>query len=623
MSHGALERIVTKFNWIIWMSSLLILGFIAFVGFLCQWLSFRVKLPAILFLLLSGILLGPVFSVFSPNELFGDLLFPYISLSVAVILFEGALTLKRSELGAIGRPVRRMVTVGVLVTSVLLTLATHYLMNLSWALSALFGAIMVVTGPTVIMPMLKTVRPTPKIADVLRWEGIVIDPIGALVAVLVFEWIVVQQSTAGVAEIFYVFAGTVVIGFAIGLIAGYTFGLLLRHHYVPERLHNFASLAVVCFVFAVSDSLMHESGLLAVTVMGMLLANMRGVHVHSILEFKEDLTLVFVSALFIVLAARLNLDGLISLGWTALLLLAVMQFIVRPLKVTLSFIGSDFSWREQALVAWIGPRGIVAAAISAVFALRLEELGVEGADQLVPLAFLIIIGTVVFQSLTSRTVARMLGVAMPETHGVLIVGANRFSMAVAQALNKNGIESIICDTSWDKLSPARISGLNTYYGNPSSDHAAKHLNTSLYGYMLGLSSHFEYNVTQANSFKDEFGGRNVLVLSPNQSSQRFERHVTSAQNSGRILFSEDVPFHQLKNQMNIQASIKVTDLSAEYGYQEWREDNENSLALFALLDNGNLTFNTAEEPLSLDKGGKLFYLKRPNNAEPDGENNVE
>jgi len=272
------------------MSSLLTLGLIGLIGFLCQWFSYKVKLPAILFLLLVGILLGPVFGVFNPNELFGDLLFPFISLSVAVILFEGALTLKRNELKEIGRPVRRMVTVGVIVNGAIMTIATYYIIGLSWGLSALFGALMVVTGPTVIMPMLKTVRPTPKIADVLRWEGIVIDPIGALIAVLVYEWIVVQESTAGISEIFYVFGATVAVGFALGLAAGYLFGLLLRNHYIPEKLHNFASLAVVCFVFAASDSLLHESGLLAVTVMGMVLANMRDVHVHSILEFKEDLT---------------------------------------------------------------------------------------------------------------------------------------------------------------------------------------------------------------------------------------------------------------------------------------------------------------------------------------------
>jgi len=594
------------------MSSLLTLALIGFIGFLCQWLSQRVKLPAILFLLIVGLLLGPVFSIFDPNELFGDLLFPFISLSVAVILFEGALTLKVSELNEIADPVRRMVTLGVIVSAGLMSLATHYVMNLSWSLSALFGAIMVVTGPTVIMPMLKTVRPTSKIADVLRWEGIVIDPIGALVAVLVFEWIVVQQSAAQFSEIFIVFGNTVLVGLAAGLIGGYVFGLLLRNHLIPERLHNFASLAIVCLVFSVSDSLMHESGLLAVTVMGMLLANMRDVNVHSILEFKEDLTVVFVSALFIVLAARLDMQAFLALGWSGLILLIIMQFAVRPLKVALSFIGTDFTWREQALVAWIGPRGIVAAAVSSVFALRLEELGIAGADKLVPLAFLIIIGTVVFQSLTARSMAVFLGVTMPRTHGVIIIGANSFSIAIAQALQKEDVDSIICDSSWEKLREARILGLQTYYGNPSSEHAHMHINPSVYGYMLGLSNHFEYNVAQANSFREEYGTRRVMVLAPNQSVERFKRHVASARHSGRILFGDGTSFSMLKNYLNTGGTIKVTDMSEEYGYNEWREDNADALMLFALKSNGDLAFNTLDEKLHVRAEHKLFYLSHHN-----------
>ncbi|WP_113955310.1 cation:proton antiporter [Arenicella xantha] len=597
------------------MSSLLLLGLIGFVGFLCQWFSHRVKLPAILFLLIAGILLGPVFSILDPNALFGDLLFPYISLSVAVILFEGALTLKRSELNEIGRPVRRMVTVGVAVNGSLMTLATHYLMGLSWELSALFGAIMVVTGPTVIMPMLRTVRPKPKIADVLRWEGIVIDPIGALIAVLVFEWIVVQQSTAEISEIFYVFGGTVLVGLVVGLVAGYLFGLLLRNHFIPERLQNFGSLAAVCLVFALSDSLMHESGLLAVTVMGMLLANMRDVHIDSILEFKEDLTVVFVSALFIVLAARLDVAGFVALGWSALLLLIVMQFIARPLKVAVSFLRSDFTWRERALVAWIGPRGIVAAAVSAVFALRLEDLGVVGAEKLVPLAFMIIIGTVVFQSLTARPVARLLKVALPKTHGVLIVGANPLSIAIAKAFERAEVDTIICDTNWDQLRNARISGIKTYYGNPSSDHGLMHLNTSTYGYMMGLSNHFEYNLTQASSFREEFGARNVFVLPPNQSSERFKRHVSSAKNSGRILWEEGTAYTKLKKRLNDGEQIRITDLSDAYSYAEWRQDNESALMLFALKPNGDILFNTTEGRFIVESGYKLFYLSnKPDRA---------
>ena len=593
------------------MSTLFTLGLIGLVGFLCQWLSQKVKLPAILFLLLSGIVLGPSLHLIDPDALFGDMLFPFISLSVAIILFEGALTLKRQELQGIGRPVKNMVTIGVVVNGAIMTVATHYVIGLSWSLSALFGALMVVTGPTVIMPMLKAIRPIPKIADVLRWEGIVIDPIGALIAVLVFEWIAVQNKAAEFTEIFTVFGGTVLLGFVIGAVSGYLFGLLLRHHYIPEKLHNFSSLAIVCFVFAVSDSLMHESGLLAVTVMGMLLANMKGVNVHSILEFKEDLTVVFVSALFIVLAARLDFAGFTALGWSAILLLLIMQFIARPLKVALSFRGSDFTLKEQALVAWIGPRGIVAAAVSAVFALRLEELGVPDAEKLVPLAFLIIIGTVVLQSLTGGPLARALGVAMPKTYGLVIISANPFSLALAEALQKLKVQTLICDTSWEQLRNARNLGLDTYYGNPSSEHAEMHLNLSPYGYMLGLSNHFEYNVTQANGFRDDFGARNVFILPPNQSNERLHKHVASTHNSGRLLFAEDSSNLQLKKLINAGATIKVTEFSDEFGYKEWRENNQSALILMAVLPNGDIVFNTHDNSLKVVAGHKLVYLNMP------------
>lgn len=590
------------------MNSLLMFGLIGLIGFFCQWLSQQVKLPAILFLLLSGILLGPVMEILDPNQLFGDVLFPFISLSVAVILFEGALTLKRKELKEIGTPVRRMVSVGVVINGAIMTVATHYLIGLSWSLSALFGAVMVVTGPTVIMPMLKTVRPLPKIADVLRWEGIVIDPIGALIAVLVYEWISVQHQAAEVSEVFTVFGSTVLVGMAVGLGVGYVFGVLLRHHWIPEKLHNYAALAVVCFAFAISDSMMHESGLLAVTVMGMLLANMKDVHINAILEFKEDLTIVFVSALFIVLAARLNFAGFEGIVLGAFILLLVMQFVARPLKVFASFLGSGFNWREKAMVAWIGPRGIVAAAVSAVFALRLEEMGVEQADLLVPLSFSIIIGTVVLQSLTARKVATWLKVAMPKTHGVVIIGANPFSIALARAFDKADVQTIVCDTNWDSLRAARHIGLNTYYGNPSSEHAEMHLNLSPYGMMLGLSGHFEHNVSLANVFDEDFGVRNVFVLRPNHSSERLHKHVVSPHARGRLLFTEPVTFSVLYQHFQNSGTVKMTELSENYPFAAWRSDNPQALLICTLRPNGEMLMNTEDQALEELNSGKLFYV---------------
>jgi CPA1 family monovalent cation:H+ antiporter len=335
---------------------------------------------------------------------------------------------------------------------------------------------------------------------------------------------------------------------------------------------------------------------------------MKDVHIHSILEFKEDLTVVFVSALFIVLAARLEFSGFAALGWSALLLLVVMQFIARPLKVAASFIGSDFSFKEKIMVAWIGPRGIVAAAVSAVFALRLEELGVPDAEKLVPLAFLIIIGTVVLQSLTGRPMAKALGVAMPKTYGLVMIGANTFTLALAEALNKHAVDTLVCDTNWEQLSHARNLGLATYYGNPSSDHADLHINLAPYGYMLGLANHYEYNVTQANSFREDFGARNVYILPPNQSSDRFHKHIASSHNSGRFLFSKESSHIHLKKLINTGAKVKVTELSNEYGYPQWREDNPNALMLLVLKSNGDLLFNNVDQPLRVEPGEKLFYL---------------
>jgi len=540
------------------MSSLLTLGLIGLLGFLCQWVSYKVRLPAILFL----------------------------------------------------RPVRRMVSIGVLINGGIMAMATHYLIGLSWSLSALFGALMVVTGPTVIVPMLKTIRPLPKIADTLRWEGIVIDPIGALIAVLVFEWIAVQQATAEFSEIFYVFGCTVLVGFLIGIAAGYLFGLLLRNHLIPESLYNFASLALVCFVFAWSDSIMHESGLLAVTVMGMLLANMKHVEIHSILEFKEDLTVVFVSGLFIILAARLEFSGFVAIGWSALALLLVMQFIARPAKILASFWGSDFNWREQAMISWIGPRGIVAAAVSAVFALRLEELGLPDAEKLVPLAFSIIIGTVVLQSLSARYIAKLLGVAMPKTHGVIIIGANPLSIQIAQALKKENIDNIVCDTNWESLSAARIIGLDTYYGNPSSEHAELHLNMTAYGYMLGLSSHFEYNVMQATSFKEDFGHRNVFLLPPNRSQDTKMRHLVSNRNSGRILFDKTMAYRNLLESVKQGGEIKATEITDAYNFEAWKADNEGALILFTIKTNGTIKFNSEDDVINSTKDCRLIYLNK-------------
>jgi NhaP-type Na+/H+ or K+/H+ antiporter len=385
---------------------------ILLVGVGAQWLAWWLGLPAILPLLAVGIIAGPVTGWLNPDRLLGELLFPMVSLGVAVILFEGALTLRFAEIRGQARVVRNLVSFGALINWLLIALATRVCMDLPWSMALLFGALVVVTGPTVIVPMLRTVRPTARIAELLRWEGIVIDPIGALLAVLVFEFIVASGEGQALLHTLATFAKILAIGVLLGAFAGWLLGLMLRGHWVPEYLRNVTTLAAWCGrAFALANAVESESGLLAVTVMGMWLANMKRVPLDEVIDFKETLTVLLISVLFIVLAARLRFSDLVPLGWGALGVLLVAQFVARPLKILATTWGSTLKWQEKALLAWIAPRGIVAAAVSAIFALQLERLGHAEARTLVALTFLVILVTVILQSLTAKAVVKKLGLA--------------------------------------------------------------------------------------------------------------------------------------------------------------------------------------------------------------------
>ena len=590
--------------------TLLKLGSIGALGFLCQWIAWRVKLPAILFLLLTGILIGPVLGVFNPDEVFGDLLFPFVSLSVAIILFEGSLTLKKSELHDIGRTVTNMVTYGILINAAITSLAVHFLTGLSWSLSLLFGSIMVVTGPTVIVPMLKSTKLNSRISRALRWEGIIIDPIGALLAVLVFELILSQRISSDLVHILTIFTTTIATGIVIGGISALMLGFLLRRHWIPEYLQNYAALAFVCTTFAFSDTLMHESGLVAVTVMGIVLVNMPGVHIRSILNFKENLTTVFVSLLFIMLAARIDFSALQQLGWGALGVLLVMQFIARPLKIFACTVKSGFNFRERVLLAWVGPRGIVAAAVCAAFALRLEQSGVPNAELLVPLSFSVIVGTVLIQGTTAKSLGRILGVSEPSNKGVLIVGCNPVSIAIAKALKELGIHLVICDNYWDSLGDARMEGLNTYYGNPISNHAEIYLDKSGLGVALGLSYDRERNSAAALRFREEFGPNNVYNLTQVDGSREDDKHHVGDHYKGRTLFGKDVTYGLLAGRIRRGATIRKTTLSEEYTFEHWQEDNKDVEAiLLCVLDkNKILHWVTDDKALKPGPGYQLISL---------------
>ncbi|GAB7022368.1 cation:proton antiporter [Salidesulfovibrio brasiliensis] len=575
--------------------ALIALSGILLVGILCQWIAWRVKLPAILFLLLSGILVGPVVRFLNPDVLFGDMLFPFISLAVAVILFEGSLTLKFQDIPGLQKVIRNMITVGAMITLLITAVATRLLLDFSWEVSFLFGALMVVTGPTVIMPMLRTVRPKENLAHILRWEGILIDPIGATLAVLVFQFIVAGGVQDGITDMLLVFSRILAIGGILGCVSGYLFGLVMRRHWIPHYLANFAALALVCTIFALSDSLEPESGLLSVTVMGIWLANTKGVELDQILDFKEHLSVVLISMLFIILAARMDLSVFTTLGWPALALFGVIQFLSRPITAQVSAYGSKLSMAERHFLAWIAPRGIIAAAISAVFAIKLESLGYFEAPKLVPLTFMVIVGTVLLQSATARPIAKLLKVAEPEPKGFLIVGADKVARAVAEELKENGFPVQLTDQNWENVMAARMAGLRVYWGNPVSEHAERHLSLIGIGRLLALSQSRELNALAAQYYRMEFGSANVFSIRTRRPEDPENGAKSSIRASGRQLFGEDVTYDTLADLIEKGAELKTTPLTDKFTFELYMDQcEEKRIPLFAVTPGGRIHLFTAE-----------------------------
>ncbi len=588
---------------------ILTLALILIAGIACQWLAWRLKLPAIIFLLSCGILAGPLLGWLNPDRLLGDLLFPFVSLSVAVILFEGSLTLRFRDIPGLEKVIRNLITFGVLISGGIATLATRLLLGFSWELAALFGAIMVVTGPTVIMPMLRSVRPKENVANVLQWEGILIDPIGAILAVLVYEFIVSGSMQIGIAAGLFVFTKILFIGLFFGIGGGALFSLLLRKYWVPKFLHNVIALTMVCGVFALSNLLEAESGLLSVTIMGVWLANRKGVDLEDILNFKEDLSLLLISLLFIVLAARLDLPRFLEIAWPAAGVFAVLQFLVRPLSVQLCALGSKLTVAERHLLSWIAPRGIVAAAISALFAIKLEAIGYQNASQLVPLTFMIIIGTVLLQSATAGPIADRLGVREPESRGFLIIGANTVAQSIAQALKESGFRILLTDQNWSAVREASMKGLPAYWGNPVSKHAERYLNLIGIGHLLALSTHVEMNALAAQYYRLEFEPQRIYTIRQQPKETGKPDEFIQFKHGGRTIFNKNITYQDLAEQLQRGGKIKTTHLTDEYTFAQYLADETRQrLPLFAIDEDESVHVFTDDPQFKPKSGWSILAL---------------
>lgn len=595
-------------------SSLLVLSGVLVAGFLCQWLAWRVKLPSILFLLTVGVVVGPILGWLRPNEIFGDLLVPMVSLAVAVILYEGSLTLKIQEIRGHGKVVRNLLTAGVIITWLSATFAAKWFLGWDMQLAALFGAIVTVSGPTVILPLLRSIRPTDALSNVLKWEGILIDPLGAILAVLVFNFIVITQAAATTGQLYIILGTTIASGVVLGVVAGYLFGQVLRKHWLPDYLRDYAALAMVLLVFTLAENVASESGLLAVTIMGVWQANMRGLQMEDILDFKESLTLVLVAGLFIVLAARIDLGALASLGTGAIVVLLLLQFVAGPLRALLCSIGSELRLRERLFLGWIFPRGIVAAAVSALFALRLEEMGFPGAENLVPMVFTVIIGTVVIQSLSGKMVARWLNIVNPEPTGVLVVGANPTALFYAKALKAAGHRVLVTAMNWRDISAARMAGLPVFYGSAVSGYAERHMNLLGLGKLLALSDQPGLNELACVKFRYEFGMDSVFTIRHHTESSH-EKHEVSGHSAGRLLFAGKRTLEDLLEIFKGDVQTGTTEITGSFSYADYRKKHPNRIILFVTSESGHIRFPVAGEADRITDGDRITALITPDQAQ--------
>lgn len=578
---------------------------VAVLGGVAQWLGWRLRLPAILLLLIFGVAAGPEgLGLVQTDAMFGDLLLPFVAIAVAILLFEGALTLHLPELGERFGVVAKLVTVGTLVTWVLGGIAAHYILGLSWSLAVLVGAVLTVTGPTVVIPLLRQIRPTGPGGAVLKWEGILIDPIGAVLAVLVFEGLVnggVMPAVTGIGK-------TIVAGTVFGVLPAWILTVCLARYWIPDHLHSASALGLALLGYALANLLQHEAGLMAVTVMGVTLANQRRVDLSHIMEFKENLQVLLISALFILLAARVRWDELREIGAPEFLFLGVLIVLVRPLGVALSTAGSSLPRADRLFVAAMAPRGVVAAAVTAIFALRLEEEGFAGAERLVPIVFFIIAGTVAIYGLLGRPLAHRLGVADKTPHGILMIGAHGFARALAGTLRDLGVPVLVVDTNARHIGAARLEGLPVYHGSVLSDQADEELELPGIGKIFAITANDEVNALSARHFVHLFGRENLFQLATARKPSDGSAELGSELRA-RVLFGDEVTYEILQQRFREGYEFVPTPLDDDFGFEEWREAaGEEALVLAAVDGDGRVSVATRDQPLEPEAGVTLIAL---------------
>ena len=581
---------------------------IGVLGVGAQWVAWRMQIPAIVLMLLAGILVGPVLGVLNPVQDLGSIMGPMISIAVAVILFEGGLSLNMHNLRDATQGVVRLVLVGAPLGWVLSTLALHYGAGLGWESSAVFGGIMIVTGPTVIAPLLRQAKLSRRPAALLQWEAIVNDPIGALAAVLAFEYVLVSRLVGTVEHAMLVLISGIVFATVLGVASGWGIATAFRRGWVPEYMKVPVLFVTLLAIFAASNLVLHESGLLAVTIMGMWIANANLPSYTELLRFKEHATVLLVSGVFILLAASLDFTTLAALDWRAVVFLAAVILLVRPLTVHGALLGTDIPWRERWLLALSGPRGVVLVAVAGLFGARLADVGVQDAELIAPLAFVLVAVTVVVYGFSLKPLAHWLGLSSKQTAGVLIVGGTSWGTEFAKALQKNEIPVLITDRNMRNLRAARDHGVPMFFGDILSESAEHHVDLHPYQSVVLVTDNDAYNTLVTTDLAPEFGRNNVFQLF--REKDGFSRYALPSTLGGRSLVGEKT-YGDLLALLRQGWEFRTTRFTDEYRYEDWQHTRPDAIHIALISQTGRSSFVSDTKNLTIAAGVRLIHFSQP------------
>ncbi|KHK91867.1 cation:proton antiporter [Novosphingobium malaysiense] len=569
----------------------LVFALIGIIGIGAQWIAWRTGWPAIALMLAAGVLAGPVTGLIMPEETFGDLLEPIVSVSVALILFEGGLNLNFRELRKTEGAVGRLVFIGVPIGWLLGAVACYYVAGLVWPVAMLFAGILIVTGPTVVLPLLRQSNVAPRPRAILKWEAIVNDPIGALCAVFTYEYLRRSDEGGTLFAVIVSLLGAALIAGLIGYAVAKAIAWAFPRGHVPEYLKAPVLLVAVIGTFVLSNFIQQETGLLAVTVTGIALANMRMDSMRDVHPFKENITVLLISGVFVLLSASLDLEVLRQFEWRFLAFLVVLLFLVRPATVLVSLAFSKIPWNERLLLAWIAPRGVVAVAISGLFALRLNLLGYADGSILVALSFAVVIATIVAHGFSIRHVARWLKVTGARKKGILIVGSNSWSLALAEQVRSLDLPVTICDTSWERLSGPRQAGIPSYHGEILAESTEDRLDITQFQVLVATSQNEAYNALVCNEFAPDFGRDSVYQLGGTGDDEDHRSLPEALQ--GRAVFTSGIGVEEIIDRERAGWTFRKTRISDQFDFKDAQATlPDEANMLFLLSKDGKIRFFT-------------------------------